>query len=288
GANGCLSSASFAQKAQKQSRRGVGIEPDRIIPYKTIGDVTLSLHVFEPDIRKATPPFSAIVFFFGGGWRTGSPRQFYGQCQYLARRGMVAISAEYRIESTHGTSPFECIADAKSALRFLRANAESFKVDPNRIVASGGSAGGHIAACSGIIPGLESDGENLDISSVPNALVLFNPVVMLTDGKSNLIGKFSGRPLEASPHHFVREGLPPTIIFHGKEDRLIPYWTIEEFARKMQENGNVCQVVGFEGVGHGFFNEASSPDSPNQKTIRLTDEFLVSLGMIPSATRVLH
>lgn len=275
-----LTRESHAESTAQKRHKDPASEPDRLLPYRTIGDVTLSLHIFDPDIRKATPPFSAIVFFFGGGWRVGSPRQFYGQCQYFAQRGMLAMSADYRIESKHGTSPFASIADAKSAVRFIRTNAESFGIDPDRIVASGGSAGGHIAACAGIIPDLEDTCENLSVSSVPNALILFNPAVMFPDAKSNLTGRFLGRALDASPHHFVREGMPPTIIFHGKEDRIIPFWSVEKFAQNMQDNGNTCTLVGFDGVGHGFFNDSKRPDSPHQQTLMLSEEFLLSLGIL--------
>ena len=251
-------------------------KPDRWVAYKNVGDVSLTLHVFNPGDLKETDSRSAIVFFFGGGWKKGSPSQFYAQCRHLALRGMVAMSAEYRVESRHGTTPFECIADAKSAIRYVRENAGTFGVDPNRIVASGGSAGGHIAACAGVIPGLESEGEDLSISSVPNAMVLFNPALELRGTKPRLVERFGGRAQEASPYHFVREGVPPTIVFHGREDKLIPYESVERFCAKMKEHGSSCTAVLFDNVGHGFFNRGK----PYEKTLELCDEFLCSIGFL--------
>src|SRR5262249_13533381 len=129
--------------------------------------------------HKPTDKRPAIVFFFGGGWTNGSPMQFEEHCKYLASRGIVAITADYRVASRHQVKAVSCVADAKSAIRFVRKEADRLGVDPNKIVASGGSAGGHIAACSGVISGFNESSEDASVSSVPNALALFNPAVVL-------------------------------------------------------------------------------------------------------------
>ena len=171
-----------------------------LVVYKTIGDVELKLHIFEPPERQSKEPVPAIVFFFGGGWVGGTPTQFYHQSDYLASRGMMAISAEYRVRSRHGTTPFECVADGKSAIRWVRANADKLGVNPDKIVASGGSAGGHVAACTGVIEGLDEESENSNISSKPNALVLFNPAVDLVEfAKKRSSDKRFKRAKEISP-----------------------------------------------------------------------------------------
>src|SRR5210317_1899318 len=97
-----------------------GFKPDKEVVYKTIGDVELKLHIFNPEGHKASDESPAIVFFFGGGWMGGSPSQFYPHCDYLASRGMVAMSAEYRVKGKHKTSPKECVMDGKSAVRWIR------------------------------------------------------------------------------------------------------------------------------------------------------------------------
>ena len=89
---------------------------------------------------------------------------------------MVAMAAEYRVKSRHNTTPFECVMDGKSALRWIRKNAAKLGVDPERIGAGGGSAGGHVAAAVATVPGLNEEGEDLSISCLPDTLVLFNPV----------------------------------------------------------------------------------------------------------------
>ena len=138
---------------------------------------TWNLIVHYPPGWKDSDKRPAIVFFFGGGWTSGKLEQFEPQASHLARRGMVAARADYRVKSRHGVTPKECVEDAKSAVRWMRANAAKLGVDPDRIVAAGGSAGGHIAACTAFSPGLDAEGEDANVSSKPNALVLFNPVL---------------------------------------------------------------------------------------------------------------
>jgi len=264
--------------------------PSRKIVYKKVPGRDLELHVFEPEGLKPTDKRPAIVFFFGGGWVGGSPVQFYPQCKYLASRGMVAISAVYRTRGSHGTSPFECVADGKSAVRWVRANAPKLGVDPDRIAAGGGSAGGHVAACTGTIEGLDEKGEDTTISSRPNAMVLFNPALLLDPDEFRRLGlmpgwltkakeRFGDRDMrDISPWNHVRPGVPPTIIFHGKADRTVPFVTAEAFARAMKKAGNRCELVGYEGKGHGFFN--FNAGQAFYDTMAEADKFLVSLGYL--------
>jgi acetyl esterase/lipase len=114
-----------AATAQVQAYDIPGFTPDQIIPFKETVDsaddpVTLNLHVFTPPGHKAGHQRPAVVFFFGGGWVSGSPSHFHPHCEYLASRGMVAVSAEYRVKKQHGTTPQECVMDGKSAIRYLR------------------------------------------------------------------------------------------------------------------------------------------------------------------------
>ncbi|RYG62664.1 alpha/beta hydrolase, partial [bacterium] len=139
--------------------------------------VQLHLNVFEPVGHKKTDKTPVFVFFYGGGWNSGNPNVLSEHCAYFASRGIVAIAPEYRVKNREGTTPFECVADGKSAIRYVRAHAAELGIDPNRVVAAGTSAGGHVAASAAIILGLDEKGEDLKVSSVPNALVLYNPVV---------------------------------------------------------------------------------------------------------------
>ncbi len=255
--------------------------------YKTIGDTKLSLYVFEPPAGPKTDR-PAIVFFFGGGWTGGSPTQFEQQCRYLASRGMVAITADYRVASRHQVKPTACVADAKSAIRWVRVNAARLGIDPKRVAAGGGSAGGHIAAATGTLPDFDETGDDRKISSVPNALVLFNPALVLAELDGLDLQGFGTRvpaermgtePRNLSPTHHVKRGTPPTIIFHGRADTTVPFATAEAFTRVMKAAGNRCELVGYDGQGHGFFNAGRAKGSYDE-TVAATDQFLVSLGWL--------
>lgn len=250
---------------------------ERQIVYKTTAQGELQMHLFECEKHGERP---AIVFFFGGGWVGGSVQQFFPHCRHLAALGMVAISAEYRVKNRHGTTPFECVADGKSAVRYLRRHAKELGVDPDRIIAAGGSAGGHVAACTATITGCEDESEEIAISSQPNALVLFNPVVDTTELGYGA-NRFKDDPRVLSPVHHVRADLPPTILFHGTADTTVPFENVERFCAAMRQVGNECTLMPFEGKKHGFFNYTREEDhrSYNQ-TIEHTENFLRAHGYI--------
>lgn len=240
--------------------------------YKRTPQGELKMHVHLPEGWTAQDKRPAIVFFFGGGWRSGSVTQFLPQAQYLARRGMVAARADYRVKSRHGTAPDKCVEDGKSAVRWLRAHAAKLGIDPERIVASGGSAGGHVAACTFTIPGLETEGEDASISSKPNLLVLFNPVLNCVP-----IGERFGMAEMAqkiSPNHHLTKDIPPTIVFFGTKDRLNAGG--KEFIEKAAALGFPAEMFMAPGQPHGFFNR-----SPwRERTIDLTDRFLARHGYV--------
>lgn len=265
--------------------------------YKKVGDVELSAWIYKPDAAQFQGPRPAIVFFFGGGWRSGSPSQFQNQCRYLADRGMVAITADYRVLSRHNASPLDCVVDARSAIRWVRANAKTLNVDVEKIVAAGGSAGGHLACCTGVVPEPIGDEAGSSFSSIPNAMALFNPAVMvaplensdlLTEEKlKSITDRISGDAARISPIHHVRKDLPPTIIFHGTEDTAVPFSTVEFFTKLMADHGNRCELKAFRGEPHGFFNPRFRTTETRQrelrsyfKTMQQLDEFLVSLNYL--------
>jgi len=282
----CITATLLGARERRDRSPQTKIKPIKVV-YKTIGDVQLKLHIFEPPDRQTKEPIPAIVFFFGGGWVGGTPTQFYHQSDYLASRGMMAICAEYRIRSKHGTTPFECVADGKSAVRWVRANADRLGVNPDKIAAGGGSAGGHVAACTGVINGLDEQSENSNISSKPNALVLFNPAVDLMEfAKKRASDDRFKRAKEISPLQHITKADPPCIIFHGTADRTVPFDSVERFNAAMKKAGNVCRLVPFEEKGHGFFNYGRDKDNSSfNKTIEETDKFLTSLGFLKSISK---
>jgi acetyl esterase len=261
----------FAAESERNQK------PDRVEVYKTIGDVSLRMHIFDENPDSATDR-PAIVFFFGGSWVGGNPNQFFPHCRYLAERGMVAMSAEYRVKNTHATTPFDCVMDGKSAVRWIRSNADRLKIDSKRVAAGGGSAGGHVAAATATVPGLDGNTSS-PVSPVPNVLVLFNPVY---DNGPDGYGydRVKDRYFEISPMHNIHEGMAPAIVFLGTKDKLIPVATGEKFKRRMFEVGARSELILFDDQGHGFFNYGRNENRFYNETVAHMDRFLTSLGYL--------
>ncbi len=249
------------------------------LTYKIIEGDTLNLLLRFPAKFKKSKKYPTIIFFFGGGWNGGTLKQFEPQAEYFAARGMVTVLADYRVKSRHGTTPYESVNDAKSAIRFLRKHAKALNINPKKIVASGGSAGGHLAAACGTLPGLDEPGEDLSISSRANALVLYNPV--FDNGPDGFQHERMGeRWQEISPAHNIEKDAPPTIVFLGKEDHLIPVSIAENYKAKMEAVGSRCDLFLYDDAGHGFFNNYKYDGRFYKITTRQTDMFLRSLGYL--------
>ena len=209
---------------------------------------------------------------------------------------MVAITVEYRVSGRHGTQAIACFQDAKSAMRYVRSNAKRLGIDPDRVAAGGGSAGGHLAGALGTIDGLDDPHDNLSVNAVPNALCLFNPalVVAPVEGKfpmpqeriASLGERMGVSPKKLSPYHNVGKGQPPTIIFHGDADTTVPIESAKIFAEKSQAKGNRCELVSYAGQPHGFFNYGRGDNSMFIATVTEMDRFLSSLGYLKGKPRV--
>ncbi|MBL9194931.1 MAG: alpha/beta hydrolase [Opitutaceae bacterium] len=268
----CLLAAPlFAQPAYPPT-----FEDARVETFRKIDSTELRLWIFGDSDPKAQKP--AIVFFFGGGWNSGSPAQFERQARHFAKRGMIAITADYRVKSRHGVQVVECVKDAKAAIAWVRGNARRLGIDPTKIAASGGSAGGHLAACTGTIDGFGSDER-------PNALILFNPAATLAPiagweprgSQLALSPERLGAPAQTiSPAHHIGPQTPPTLILHGKTDSTVPYASVVAFESAMKKAGRPCTLIGYDGAGHGFFNS----NHYFAKTLADADNFLVDLGWI--------
>jgi acetyl esterase/lipase len=245
------------------------------IVFKTIDTVNLKLRVYALPRSKRSRKSPAIVYYFGGGWNTKNPLQFHEHALRLAEKGMVAILADYRVKIVNGTSPMESLLDAKSAMRYVRSHARELRIDSDRIAASGGSAGGHLAAACYTNDRFNDTGDDQRVSAKPNALVLFNPVI---DNGPDGYGYDRVKEWfpDFSPMHMITKGFPQTIFFIGTKDYLIPVATAETFRDKIIAVGSGCELHVYDGAGHGFFNQA------NYRSLVLpkVDAFLQRIGYI--------
>ena len=243
--------------------------------YKTIGERELQMRVDFPPGWKKTDTRPVIVFFFGGGWTGGSVESFSRQAEYFASRGLVCARADYRVKSKDNVTPDKCVEDARSAVRWVRANSAELGIDPQKLITAGGSAGGPLAAFAIIPESVEAEGDDLSISTIPQAMVLFNPVLSFVHG--GLVDRISGDEeiaAKISPILHVKPDTAPSIVMFGTDDRLIAFgdlwWT------KAKEIGFRADKYTAEGQSHGFFNR-----SPwMERTAIAADEFLASLGYL--------
>ncbi|WP_242157279.1 alpha/beta hydrolase [Aestuariivivens sediminis] len=255
----------------------LGSSQEKVL-YKEIDTAKLYLDVYYPSQRDTTKTYPAMVFFFGGGWKGGSIAQFEPHATYFSKRGLVCFLVDYRTFKKYSTTPFDALKDAKTAMRFIRERANLFNIDPLKILAAGGSAGGHLAAACALIPEYNEPTDQGSISPAPNALVLFNPVI--DNGPGGFAYDRIGYAYKNfSPLHNIVSGAPPTIMFFGTEDHLVPVETAKYYQMVMEKVGSRCELHLYDGQGHGFFNKNRNFEH-YEKTVNATDVFLQSLGYL--------
>ena len=274
---------SFAQKA-KAPKGTIKLTTEAVktseVVYKVTPQGELKLHVFSPSGEaQAAVQRPCVVFYFGGGWKSGTFKQFVPQAEYLATRGLVTVCADYRILNEHKTLADKSVEDAKSAIRWVRGHATELGIDPGKIIASGGSAGGHLAACTALVTAYDAEGDDKTISAKPNALVLFNPAMNIsTLFKERVTGEQKDFTLEMAeaitPNSFVAKDTPPAILFFGTADKL--KLGGDEYVKKARVLGLRAEMWAAKDMPHGFFNK----EPWIQVTARKMDEFLASLGYL--------
>lgn len=248
-------------------------EADTIVMYKKVGNIELEAHIFKPEGHKKTYKAPVYAFFHGGGWAQGTPEWGYTNCKRYQEKGMFAVSFEYRLIDIHGSNIINCIEDAKSAIAWLRNEANSLGIDPDKIVAAGFSAGGHLAASTAILDGFETSNPS-GINGIPNAFITHSATYNTT--KSNFFKRQSnGNAASISTFHNIKKDLPPSISFHGTRDHLARISEFTEYRDQMEKLGNDFEYKIFEGVGH-FFGDSKARDEVHE----LTDSFLQKLNYI--------
>ncbi|HAZ01625.1 MAG: hypothetical protein A2W90_07330 [Bacteroidetes bacterium GWF2_42_66] len=250
--------------------------------YKAIDTIKLAVDIFYSEEIIKNNDNTAILFFHGGGWASGSSEKFFTACERYARKGVVAFAVNYRLSNEGGKiphkdiSPIESLMDAKSVVRWVRSNADKFGIDINKIVVSGQSAGGHLAISTAMIDEYNDESDDLSISCYPNTVVLFSAAVnTVQEWCDYLLAKRRDKIWSISPAHHIKEGLPPMIHFHGSEDHIVPFWSVRYFKRDMENKGNLYELITCEGKRH-LLAEGSEEYSQyfNEDILKQADEFL--------------
>ena len=261
------------------------------IEYKTIDGVSLKADLFYLAGNQSVKRHPAIAFFHGGGWAYGTPSEFHEACIRYAKRGFITFSFQYRLSVNEDGSiphpnitPVECVKDARSAMRWIRENTDEFHIDPNKIVACGQSAGGQLALSTALIEDVNEATDNLDVSPVPNGIVLYSATPNTMEAWADrLLGERREEIWSISPHHNLKSGLPPTIAFHGEEDCMVPIWMVRHFKDKAIELDCDYELIAYKGRKH-YLGDGDSQYGRyyDEEILERTDTFLIELGFLNS------
>jgi acetyl esterase len=277
--------AAAEKKAEVTPLSLPGSEP---FVFRKIGDVELRLHVVKPKGWTKEDKRPCLVAYFGGGWTSGTPESSIRWAKWAASHGLVGIAPDYRTRTRFQAVPEDCISDGRASVRWIEDHAPELGIDPNKIIAAGGSAGGHVAAWTAISapgPGKEDAAPAI----LPAALVLFNPVTDTKEGGYGGPKRFGNKPeraLAASVPDQMQAKMPPTIVFHATADSTVPYANSVAFRDKLLATGNRCELVTFEGLGHSYYSTkyGEAGKAALEKTQADAATFLGSLGLFETDT----
>jgi acetyl esterase/lipase len=260
---------------QAEVKLPAGVKLERDISYIPDGDKAQRLDIYLPE-KASEKPLPLVVHIHGGGWQGGS--KFPCPVAGMADKGYVVASIEYRF-SQKARFPAQ-IQDCQAAIRWLRANANTYNIDPEHVGVVGGSAGGHLSALVATAGGKDAFpkiGGNDDQSDRVQCVIdIFGPANFATvieqaendknvrnifkfntpsDPYSSLIGvalnEDKAKTDAVSPVTYVSEDNPPTLILHGTHDTLVPYAQSEELAAALKAKGVPVWLQTLPGSGHG-------------------------------------
>lgn len=207
------------------------------------------MDAFYPKDYESKNQWPAVLLFHGGHWVGGKKSMMHPVAKNFSSKGFVAFSVQYRLQNEHNTTPFEALKDAKSAIRYLRNNAQEFRLDPDQIIAGGNSAGGHLAAAIACTSKYNEADDNLSTSCIPNGIILYAAVI---DNGPEGYGydRIKEQYVDFSPFHLVKENLPPTLILHGEDDKLLSCNRMRSYCQSLTSKQNACSLKCYRGVGH--------------------------------------
>ena len=265
--------ALFAQQEQPPFRLPDGVRVEQNLVYSSPGGRDLHLDLFLPTEGRGLSP--AVVYIHGGGWKGGNKNAFRRQAAHMATKGFAGACIEYRLS---GEAKYPAaLQDSKAALGWMRANAAKYRIDPQRIGAAGGSAGGHLVALLGVTGDVK-------------AVAAFNPAVDLVSfGKrapssaGNSVAEFLGATYaqkpelwaEATPLTHVDKNSAVFLFLHGNADTTVPYQQSLDMLNKLKAAGVEAELFTAEGAAHGFFNR---PPWFEPTLKRMEEFFLRHLG----------
>ncbi len=264
---------------------GVAYEPD--LEYSNPDNQHLMVDLARPS--KGDGPFPAVLLIHGGGFRAGNRHGYDGLCMRLAQNGYVAATVEYRLAPKYQFPA--AVYDCKAAVRWLRANAAKFHIDPARVGVAGGSAGGHLALFLGVtgdVKKFDGDGGNPDQSSKVACVVSFYGPSDFTKSyghskdAAEVLPLFLGgdlekehrRHIEASPLYWVTPDAPPTLCIHGTKDDYVAYEQAGWIVDKLKAADVEAELLTIEGAGHGF--RGQDEEKAEQAMIAFFDKHLKS------------
>lgn len=274
---------------EKKGTRAIVIDPNRELldratseVYKETAEGELKIHLFEPETASPDSGRAVMLCFFGSFWDQGAISQFAPHCTYFASRGMLTGLVEYRVKSKHGTTPLEAISDARSAFRWIRLHTQELRIDPKKVGGAGASGGAYSVFSSAILKGdvIDEKDEDSSIPGAPDFQIGFSPILDISSKGAGLDRFPDAKSAKAlSPLHHVGRGLPPSMIFHGTHDRVVPFESSRRFMKKALRKKNVCELVPFEGQEHSFFNLNVDFDLYGT-TLKEADRFLTEQGFL--------
>ncbi|MBI5094075.1 MAG: alpha/beta hydrolase [Candidatus Hydrogenedentes bacterium] len=224
------------------------------------GEHPLRADIYMP--RNMKKPVPALIFIHGGGWKSGGKTDYGVYLVSYAKKGYVTVGISYRFSNE---APFPAaLEDVKCAVRWLRANAATYHVNPDQIGVIGGSAGGYLVLMLGYtsdVTEFEGGGGNAGVSSKVQAVVDFYGPADLTTPfaqQAGVVKDFLKKPYDeakelwakASPITYVKPGLPPTLVLHGSIDTTVPIEQSEDLVARLKETGNIVEYDRVEGWPH--------------------------------------
>ena len=232
------------------------------IVYKQVDNESLKLDITHlKGIKKSAP---VLIFIHGGAWKSGQKEDYKVYTHYFAKLGYVTVSLQYRLLPKYHFP--DCVEDVKSAVRWVASNASNYFIDAENIALVGGSAGGHLA----MLVGYSSDSDKFDCSStdslvntkVKAVIDFYGPVDFSPYSEENqhLVDNFVNQPYkkdsqilkEASPLTYISKDDPPTLIFHGTIDELVPISQSDLLKKELDRVGVVNEYYRLKGWPHAM------------------------------------